>query len=401
MTDFNEMKLGVIAPKHIWRDPEGIKTTGGFGRQIEEISQYFGGTVLALPFEKRHTATPGYVIKIENLEVIPLPYFSGVGFSGKLRFLTRAPLIGWRVWRAYGRCDILHHRVPGYVGIIGLLVHRIRRARPSFSWVAGDWPERIRQTNNSWFRRLSASIVQRTLYWMLGDIPTFVVDKGIVGRSVPIHPYVHRTVTTVVSERDIYDVADARLQDPVRLLFVGRLTATKGIYYLLDAVSICVDNGKRVVLKIVGDGPERRRIETEVESRDMTSYVDLQGYVPLGKGLWEAYRSADVFVIPSLSEGQPKVVIEAMASGLVVIATRVGGIPSVIEDGVTGLLVQPRSSEGIASAVERVICEPLLRERLVKKGLEVSRGYTIEKQSEQLIKDLRSDLQSLAARPRS
>ena len=85
--------------------------------------------------------------------------------------------------------------------------------------------------------------------------------------------------------------------------------------------------------------------------------------------LFELYRSHDVFVLPSLSEGTPRTLVEARAFGCPVVATRVGGIPSSVQHGVNGLLVPPNDSQGLASAVERVLSEEPLRLKLIAEGL--------------------------------
>ncbi len=92
--------------------------------------------------------------------------------------------------------------------------------------------------------------------------------------------------------------------------------------------------------------------------------------------------------LPSLSEGTPRTLVEARAFGCPVVATRVGGIPSSVEDGVNGLLVEPNDSAGLAAAIERVLTDEPLRQRLVAAGLAGSNEQTLEYFTGQLVEEL-------------
>ena len=398
MNDFKQMTLGVIAHKDFWADPEGLKTTGGFGRQIEELGRHFGGTILVVPFRAQTSVQPGFKMHSEGLAIIPLPLFRPTGLFGKLDFLIKMPVITRRVWTAYTRSEIVQFRLPGYVGVLGLLVHKLRRSRPGFVYLGGDWSERIRQTRDNPFR-LIAHVIDWVLPWLIRGAPTFVVGKQMADRYRQTHPHVHQVVTTVISKDDIHAPGRREIGHIVKLLYVGRLDPVKGLRYLIEALRIYSESGQRFELTMAGPDLRGSEIADLVEEHGFRDQMSFPGYVPLGEKLWQIYRSADVFVLPSLSEGQPKVLIEAMANGLVVIATRVGGIPSIVEDEVNGLLVQPRSPEAIASALGRVVRDSELRERLARNAFEAARAFTIEEQTEQVVNQLRVDLESFGRWP--
>jgi glycosyltransferase involved in cell wall biosynthesis len=101
-----------------------------------------------------------------------------------------------------------------------------------------------------------------------------------------------------------------------------------------------------------------------------------------------------MFILPSLSEAQGKVLIEAMAAGLPIIATRVGGIPSIIEHGQTGLLVEPHSPQGIFDAICSVLQDAELRSHLSVTVLSAARTYTIEDQTEKIMTQLADDFKA-------
>jgi glycosyltransferase involved in cell wall biosynthesis len=151
-----------------------------------------------------------------------------------------------------------------------------------------------------------------------------------------------------------------------------------------------VEQDLALELQLVGGGYHRPRLESLAEELGITEYVGFLGRIPFGPELFRIYREADIFVLPSLSEGIPKTLLEAMASGLPIVATRVGGIPDVIRDGETGLLVGPRSPEQIARAVERLIADSLLRRKVIQNGYAFVKEHTVERQAEMMWQEIRN-----------
>ena len=109
--------------------------------------------------------------------------------------------------------------------------------------------------------------------------------------------------------------------------------------------------------------------------------VDLRGFVPFGDELHRLYRSAHAFVHVSLTEGVPQVLIEALAAGLPVVATDVGGVRSILDGGSAGLLVPPADARAVAGAITELTRDAELRARLAKRALTVARELTIESQA--------------------
>lgn len=151
------------------------------------------------------------------------------------------------------------------------------------------------------------------------------------------------------------------------LLYVGRLSREKRVEWI-DACLSAVPSAR---LAIVGDGPERARLEACYAGRP----VHFAGYLH-GLELAEAYASADVFVFPGANETLGNVVLEAMASGLPVVAPRSGGVLAHVEDGRTGLLFDPECRASMAGAVRRLIREPALAQRIRATGLDRARSLS-------------------------
>jgi len=129
---------------------------------------------------------------------------------------------------------------------------------------------------------------------------------------------------------------------------VAFLTKRKGIRYLVSAFTKVLDDYPRARLMIVGDGEERRNLEKQIRSLDLGGQVELLGNRRDIRGLMNSF---DVFVLPSLWEPFGLVIAEAMACGKPVVATTAGGIPEIVDHGVTGLLVPPADAGRLADAL--------------------------------------------------
>jgi glycosyltransferase involved in cell wall biosynthesis len=154
---------------------------------------------------------------------------------------------------------------------------------------------------------------------------------------------------------------------PLRALTIGRLAAVKGQAVLLDAVAELARRGCPVELTVAGWGPERERLERRAAQLGIADRVDFLG--PVGQDrVAGLYAAADVFCTSSFAEGVPVVLMEAMACGLPTVATRIMGVPEVVEDGVTGLLVPPGRADALADALERLARRPDERAAMGQAG---------------------------------
>jgi glycosyltransferase involved in cell wall biosynthesis len=151
--------------------------------------------------------------------------------------------------------------------------------------------------------------------------------------------------------------------DVPQLLFVGRLARQKGVDVLLDALALVRDHPWQLV--VAGDGPERAPLAEQVSRLGLADRVHFRGWVQR-EDLPDLYRSADVFVFPSHDEGMPNVVLEAMASALPIIATRVPGNDELVRDN--GKLVPPGDARAFAEALQPLLSSETLREQLANSS---------------------------------
>ena len=139
-----------------------------------------------------------------------------------------------------------------------------------------------------------------------------------------------------------------------RLLAVGNLKPEKGFDLLLEAIKILKSEYPDLRLSIVGNGPEESRLRAKCSQLGIQDRVTFLGAIPHDE-MPEYYRKADVFCLSSVREGCPNVIMEALATGIPVAATKVGGVPELVRDGLNGFLAKDLSPEAIAHTITQVI----------------------------------------------
>jgi glycosyltransferase involved in cell wall biosynthesis len=150
--------------------------------------------------------------------------------------------------------------------------------------------------------------------------------------------------------------------------------------------------GVPATLDLVGDGPKRKELESLARELGIGPYVRFHGMVEPGPRLWECFDRADVFVLSSTSEGTPKVILEAMARGVPVFASAVGGVPDVVEDGRTGFLFDCLDLEQAVGRLAQLAKSPEALARVADEARIVAERQTVEAQAEITVRALADEM---------
>ena len=169
------------------------------------------------------------------------------------------------------------------------------------------------------------------------------------------------------------------------ILFVGRLYPVKGLKYLIEAMKIISHEDSRANLVLVGGGDERRYLQKIVREFGLTECVFFIGQIPNSK-IPECTLAADIFVLPSISEGFPNVILEAMAAGLPIVTTNVRGLPEIVKDGENGFVVEPQNSAQLAEKISLILSDKELRRKISANNKRRARQYSWETVVEKLEK---------------
>lgn len=275
-----------------------------------------------------------------------------------LFFVAAGMVAIWRHCRR-NRYDVIHVHWPLPLALLGWAAQRARHA-PLVStfygvelrWVKGSL--RALKWLVRWAARRSDRVVAISSY-------TAAELRELIDVPIEVIPYTTSLPCPAPP-------ASALVDGPPEVLFVGRLVERKGVVHLIEALRLVPGR-----LVVVGDGPERPRLEELARRLGMADRVDFRGKVSASE-LQAAYARARAFVLPAVldargdTEGLGVVLLEAMNHATPVVASRVGGIPDIVEDGVSGLLVPPGDAAALAAALQRVLESPDLARRLGEAG---------------------------------
>jgi glycosyltransferase involved in cell wall biosynthesis len=238
--------------------------------------------------------------------------------------------------------------IPAVVSVRGEVEYRIERSRQS-RWLS---PFVFRHADRL---LVQSPIMARELLDVFARRPGHPTASPLAAklRVVPNGIGLDGETETVAERRSV--------------LFVGRLTAGKGVDVLIDAMRACPNEA----LVVVGDGPERAQLEARTRGLDWVTFAGAASHDEVERHL----AAAKMLVLPSFHEGQPNALMEAMARGVPVVATAVGGIPDLVRDGETGILVRPGDVAGTAAAIRRLSGSPALRTSLAQRARQEMAQY--------------------------
>jgi len=164
-----------------------------------------------------------------------------------------------------------------------------------------------------------------------------------------------------------------RNKGPWRLCYVGTMAQLyKGPHILISALARCVNKGIDLQLVMLGDGKYRPQLQRQVHELGLAGRVQFLGRLPAGPPVYAQLDQADLFVLPSLTEGLPRSVIEAMARALPCITTNVGGLPELMEPQ---YMVRPNDPDALSDRIAQVIASPSLMKKAVRRNVASARQY--------------------------
>ena len=298
------------------------------------------------------------------------PYWPPV--VGQIRFareLFRLPPFILSLMRHVKRADVVH--VMANSGLAWYL-----RALPAIciaKWSSKPLVVNYRGGLAAKFLSRHSSAVKRGL-----DGSTVVVPSRYLQTVFEEHGVKCTVVPNMVDSR-VFRPAAPRLQprSEFHVVVARNLEKIYGVDLAIDAVAELVPRFPGLRLSIAGSGPEFESLRLQTTMRGLTPHVVFTGNLT-PEQMADLYRSADAVLNPVRADNMPNSMLEAIASGVPIVSTCVGGIPYLLEHNTTALLAEPESAPALAAALERLISDGDLRDRLIANGLELSRLYAWE-----------------------
>lgn len=268
---------------------------------------------------------------------------------------------------------------PGYVLTMHGSEERFVRAMKAEHRKGRAW-------NFSWKNRVWHRLYHQTMF----DFAIRTCDYGaVVNREAWIcaelkygRPFGRVRYVPNGVEEEFFTARNYAERSPVRLLFVGSWLDRKGVYYLAECFNGLVRGGLPVALTVAGCGGTADQVKSffAAEARERVNVVPFvaRGEMPA------VYAEHDIFVFPSLVEGMPLTLLEAMAAGMPVVTTASSGMADVVEDGFNGMLVMPANADALAKAVSKLAADVNLRRTLGSEAQNTMRRYTWQRATDNL-----------------
>jgi glycosyltransferase involved in cell wall biosynthesis len=291
------------------------------------------------------------------------PAEARASIEGRIRSLSRRLLarepglftrrIAWQ--RTWARPDVLH--LHGYGGTLDFVMDWATRHGLPLLYQEHSTPD---ATPRQWYD-IPGRLDGATIVLAVSE-PSAEALRRVCGVVRPI-----RVVPPLASDAAAGGDGGNEPSDPpgrvCRVVTVARLSSEKGLEFLVDAAARLRGADAGVAFDVHGEGYLREALQARIDRAGLRSCVTLHGAFQR-RDLRQILGRADVFVLPSLTEGYPLSVVEAMACGLPIVATRVGGVPDLIEDGANGLLCEPSDPGALAACVLTLLRQPDRRRAL-------------------------------------
>ena len=381
-----EESICVIAPIVLTRTEGRYRVNDRYGRLFDELAASFsevyvlGGMAEETDTTFFPTGKPLYTYEINSPNVLIVPMqisTSDMNPIKKLRVLSaRIPKLVGAV-RSVEKAYIV---MPGFTSVMAVIISKLFR-KPYILYFGSDWetmaPFMARWEDRTILLKIYQYISQiAERFTVQGSLFTLVTGKLLQKRLQKYGDHVIETVPMIpLRQSDFFGREDTCPCGSISLLFIGALTPLKGPMELIQAVPLIRSKGLDVECTFIGGGDLEYRNTLVQASREMgcEEHIQFQGYINNYSDILDAYRSADIFILPTHSEGFPRVIYEAMSQSLPVVTTDIPSISAMLVDSKHALLVSPGQSEEIASAVLKIVRDPALRMRLIEEGNEFVR----------------------------
>lgn len=371
--------LGIFTVKKVCCHEGHYYTYGGFGDYLAAMRKRFDRVLLVAHVKLMAPPEGHYPIQAsEDLDIVHLPQT-----RSELGVVLTLPIMFWRSWRAVLRMDVAHVRMPDYTGVIGALVCRMR-GKPMFCQIVADWYVEAQCMPIT--RKYGLGVALK-LHLYLYDFMERLVSRGqmVFAQGQTCYDK-HKTqsdcelvLSTAHHVEDIVTPVPRFQRRPYTILTVARLTGVKNLELIVQALARLTEASEDWRVVFVGEGPRRTALEALANKVGLAERVRLPGQVQRGMALWRHFDEADCFVLSSRSEGTPKVLLEAMARGLPIVASAVAGVPTIVAHEERGLLFRDDDVDALLAALRRISIESDLRGRMVANAHQYCAAHTVER----------------------
>lgn len=314
----------------------------------------YGKKLLKAPFSRK------------DIDVISIPSISFESVSKIVQSIVAIPVILLRLWKTMRQADHIHLRCPATITLLAAIVQILFPFKKKTVKYAGNWSPKARQPFSY---KLQKWIVSNTF---LTKNMSVLVYGDWPNQTKNIAPF----FTATYRKDQIPQRISRVFTTPYRIMFVGSLSIGKRPLYVLEWIKKCREQNLNVYIDFYGDGDERPLLEAFIETHQLQDVVVVHGNQST-EVIEKAYKEAQFLILPSKSEGWPKVIAEAMFWGVIPLVTPISCVPWMLGEGTRGILLTVDIDTDV-SAFAKALKEPKSLEEMSVKGQKWSHQYTLD-----------------------
>ncbi len=338
-----------------------------YAREVEIWADLFPLVRIACPLKYRRPESDSVPINRPNIRIWRQLLTGGRDVPSKLYQIVTLPLQCARLAQGMVGASAVHVRCPGNLGLLGALIAplfcRLRVAKFAGQWIG--FPS----------EPATVALQRRILKSRWWGAPVTVYGEW-PGQPAHVIPFFNSAMTRKQMAAANKHAGTRAIGDPLRILFVGRMTREKNAGVILEAMAQLDAAGVRTRCRLLGDGSERNALREQATQLGVAAMTSFSGAVRFDAAL-AAYREADVLVLLSESEGWPKVIVEAMAYGLICIGRKRGLVPAILGDH-RGIVLSSADAGELAAALKAVRSDHDRFVRMGRRASDWARQFTIE-----------------------
>lgn len=335
-------------------------------REMNVWSKYVDKIILVAPLNLKNKSAIDLAYSHQNIEFSKVASYHFLSLKSTFQTLFKLPKIVFKIYKAMQQSDHIHLRCPGNMGLLACLVQILFPSKPKTAKYAGNWDLKSKQP-----------LSYRLQKWLLSN--TFLTKNMQVlvygeweNSTKNIKPF----FTASYFEKDKIAVSPRTLVGKISFVFVGTLSNGKQPLYAIQLIEKLYQRGLNVQLEVYGEGAEREILVDYITVNSLENIVFLKGNQSQ-ETIKQAYLENHFVVLPSLSEGWPKVVAEGMFWGCLPIASQVSCVPNMLDHGNRGLLLALKLEHDV-NEIASILKDNKLYQEKANNAIHWSRHYTLD-----------------------
>ncbi|MCH7785342.1 MAG: glycosyltransferase [Bacteroidetes bacterium] len=360
------MKFAIITHVDHFYKNDNYYAYAPYVREMNIWGKFVDKIVIVAPVSQNETSYIHIPYSHKNITISKIPPISLSSIFEVLKAFLMFPVIACKIFMAMQKADHIHLRCPGNIGLIGCLIQVLFPKKPKTAKYAGNWDPNAKQPMSYRFQK-----------WLLSN--TFFTKNMqvmVYGEWPDQSKNIKSFFTASYSRKKVRSIQSKEFNFPLRFIFVGNLTPGKRPLYAIQLVEYLNERGIDCRFDVYGDGVERNKLEKYIEENQISEFIQLHE-IQTAEKVEEIYKKSDFLLLPSKSEGWPKVVAEAMFWGVIPIVTKISCVPWMLGMGKRGILIESNLENDVDTLAKQIRNLDLLNEMSIK-AQKWSHQYTLD-----------------------